>query len=128
MTAFFRAVPLAFIGAATAASLFTPSRRTDATSPLPSSVVVNFTNVVDPYSFDIVDLFGDDQVIYTANITVDGQSYEVSTHYSHKNDPNVAQVQLDTGSSDFWLNTQNYTLSPQANDTNISVSIVYGYA
>lgn len=39
----------------------------------------------------------------------------------------IPQVQLDTGSSDLWINTQNITLSPQANDTNITVTIPYAY-
>ena len=79
--------------------------------PVPTTTTINFTNVADPFVFSVVDLTGDNQVIYVANITVDGQRYE---------------VQLDTGSSDLWLNTQNIMLSPTVNDTNITASISYG--
>ncbi|KAI0701485.1 aspartic peptidase domain-containing protein [Cytidiella melzeri] len=52
---------------------------------------------------------GDGQIIYVANVTVDGQSFE---------------VQLDTGSADFWLNSQNVTFT-DANNTHILASIGY---
>ncbi|KAF7789586.1 hypothetical protein EIP86_000532 [Pleurotus ostreatoroseus] len=70
-----------------------------------------FADAGDPYNFDVVDFNGDGQIIYVANVTVDGQSYE---------------VQLDTGSSDFWLNTQNYTLSSNVTDTDLNATISYG--
>lgn len=101
-------LPLTLAGAATAAVLHMPAKRQ---IPIPQSTLMNFTNIADPFVFNVVDLAGDGEVIYVANITVDGQSYE---------------VQLDTGSADLWLNTQNITLSPAANDTNISVTVQYG--
>lgn len=104
-----RLLPLVLAGAATAASLHdAPLRRQ---SSVPTGTIINFTNVANPFNFNVVDLAGDNQVIYVANITIDGRSYE---------------VQLDTGSSDLWLNTQNITLSPAAHDTNISASVAYG--
>ena len=38
-----------------------------------------FADAGDPYNFDVVDFNGDGQIIYVANVTVDGQSYEVCT-------------------------------------------------
>lgn len=102
-------LPLAAAGAAHAAALHdAPLRRQ---LPVPTSTLMNFTNVADPFVFDVVDLSGDAEVIYVANITVDGQSYE---------------VQLDTGSADLWLDTQGITLSPAAHDTNVFVTVQYG--
>lgn len=91
-------VSLAFVGSVTAAAVakfpFSSSHRhvphprpqdvdvpstSVSAAPLPTSVVVNFTNAADPFDFNVVNLMGDDQVVYTANITVDGKSYEVST-------------------------------------------------
>lgn len=42
-----------------------------------SSASVVFASVEDDYNFSVVDFSGDDQIIYVANVTVDGQSYEV---------------------------------------------------
>ncbi|EKM50641.1 uncharacterized protein PHACADRAFT_152796 [Phanerochaete carnosa HHB-10118-sp] len=105
-----RLLPLVLAGVTTAASLHdAPLRRQPSVTP--TGTTINFTNVANPFNFNVVDLAGDNQVIYVANITIDGRSYE---------------VQLDTGSSDLWLNTQNITLSSAANDTNISTSVAYG--
>ena len=39
----------------------------------------------------------------------------------------LLQVQLDTGSSDLWLNTEGITLSDNAVDTGVFTSLTYGY-
>lgn len=41
---------------------------------------VVFVDDGDLYNFNVVDLSGDGDIIYVANITVDGQSYEVRYH------------------------------------------------
>lgn len=78
---FAKVIPLIFVSAATAASLYSPIRRDE--SPTAASLSFNFTNVADPYNFNVVDLTGDGQVIYVANITVDGLSYEVRVNIDH---------------------------------------------
>lgn len=42
-----------------------------------SSASVVLASGEDDYNFSVVDFSGDDQIIYVANVTVDGQSYEV---------------------------------------------------
>ncbi|KAI0766085.1 aspartic peptidase domain-containing protein [Irpex lacteus] len=63
----------------------------------------------DPFNFSVSNFVGDQMVIYTANVTIDGQSFE---------------VQLDTGSSDLWVNTQNITFA-NVNNTNLKTTIRY---
>ncbi|KAJ3557413.1 hypothetical protein NM688_g1478 [Phlebia brevispora] len=75
------------------------------------STSIVFASATDPYNFTVVDFTGDNEIVYVANITVDGQIYE---------------VQLDTGSSDFWLNTQGTSLSSNVTDTNVTATITYG--
>ena len=74
------ALPLILTEAANAASLpHIPSRRDDSSSP--ASARFEFVNAANPYNFGLVDLEGDGAIIYVANITVDGTSYEVSLIY-----------------------------------------------
>lgn len=90
-----RVLPFAVAGSAAAASLHkssfarraghidipVPGRMANAVrrqEQVATSTAMNFTNVADPFNFNTVNLYGDNQVIYTANVTVDGQSYEVS--------------------------------------------------
>lgn len=69
-------VALALVGSASAASLHrAPLRRQD--SPNPTSASIPFVNTADPYNFNVVNLNGDDNIIYTANVTIDGQSFQV---------------------------------------------------
>lgn len=42
-----------------------------------TSVLFKRANASDPYNFNVVDFTGDNQIIYVANVTLDGQSYEV---------------------------------------------------
>ncbi|KAI0091518.1 aspartic peptidase domain-containing protein [Irpex rosettiformis] len=79
-----------------------------------SSLIVPFkrqavSTPTDPYNFSVINYEGDGAIIYTANVTLGGQSFE---------------VQLDTGSSDLWVNTQNVTLS-NVNDTGVQTFISY---
>ena len=53
-----------------------PFRRDFRAQSRSTSVVL--ANAGDPYNFDVVDFSGDSQIIYVANITIDGQSYEAS--------------------------------------------------
>lgn len=76
-----RAVPLTFIGSTLAASLPMLPQRRDDLSP-PGSASISFKNVADPYNFQVLN-YDDQGIIYVANITVDGQSYEVSSRWNH---------------------------------------------
>ncbi len=80
----------------------------------------------DPFNFSVSNFVGDQMVIYTANVTIDGQSFEVCIQLAallllaHR----YFQVQLDTGSSDLWVNTQNITFA-NVNNTNLKTTIRY---
>lgn len=76
---FANVIPLIFVSAATAASLYSPIRRDESSTA--TSLSFNFTNAADPYNFNVIDLTGDGQIIYVANITVDGMSYEVRVDF-----------------------------------------------
>lgn len=63
----------------TVLALRLPFRRDfDAEAALSANAFVKRASGDDPYDFSVVDFTGDNQIIYTANVTVDGQSYEVS--------------------------------------------------
>jgi hypothetical protein len=86
------------------------------------------TSTEDPFNFKVVDFDGDGDIIYVANITLGGQLFEVQKFFvliSVFIFMDHPQVQLDTGSSDLWVNTQNVTLD-YINDTNIHTEIEYG--
>lgn len=70
------AIPLILTEAVSAAPLHLPSRRENFDPP--ASTRLEFVNAANPFNFDVVDLDGDGAIIYVANITVDGISYEVS--------------------------------------------------
>lgn len=95
----------------------------------PRSTSVVFANAGDPYNFNVVDFTGDNQIIYVANITIDGQSYEASFgHICAKCGflhGQFLQVQLDTGSSDLFVDTQSVSFT-NANNTGLSATLVYG--
>ena len=58
-------------------SLRLPFRR-DFNAEVVRSTSVAFKRAdADPYSFNVVDFTGDNQIIYVANVTLDGQPYEV---------------------------------------------------
>ena len=62
---------------ALAASLpSTPLRRGEASTGV-SSTTIYFTNAASPYNFMVYDLQGASEIIYTANVTVDGVPYVV---------------------------------------------------
>ena len=69
-------VSLILVGTATAMSVYSHVGQRNEMPPA-TSLAFNFTNAVDPYNFSAVDLSGDGQIIYVANITVDRVSYEV---------------------------------------------------
>ena len=62
---------------AASASISLGPRDDSAETPGPTSLVLPFKNVGNPYNFRRVDFLGDSETIYVANITVDGSSYEV---------------------------------------------------
>jgi hypothetical protein len=74
----------------------------------PHSTSVNFTGP-DPFQFSNVN-GGDNRDIYVGTVIVGGQSFE---------------VQLDTGSSDLWLDTAG-TSTDGFKDTGVTGSITYG--
>ena len=53
-----------------------PFRREDVLHSSSSTNAV-FADASNPFNFNVVDFSGDGQIIYVANITLDGQSYEV---------------------------------------------------
>lgn len=81
---------LIFAGHTTAASLYSPIRREE--SSMATSTTFNFTNAADPYHFNVVDFWGPGSVIYVANITVDGVSYEVTVLLFDSLPPNAKPI------------------------------------
>ena len=97
----------------------------------PRSTSVRFAAAGNPYDFELVDLYGDAQLIYVANITVAGQSYEVSLHLrqvliSLMLVDRALQVQLDTGSADLWIDTKGMFLENVTNPGLSPYPMVYG--
>ncbi|KAI0786809.1 aspartic peptidase domain-containing protein [Abortiporus biennis] len=74
------------------------------------STVFSFNNSVDPYNFGIVNKDGDGTAIYVGTIYVDDQPFE---------------IQLDSGSSDLWIDSANVTFE-SAENTHIFGKIGYG--
>ena len=60
-----------------------PFRRDFRAEARSASALLARANDGDPYNFNVVDFDGDNQIIYVANITVDGASYEVSVGQIH---------------------------------------------
>ncbi|KAI0786810.1 aspartic peptidase domain-containing protein [Abortiporus biennis] len=75
----------------------------------PHSTVFSFNNSMDPFNFGTVNADGEHSIIYVGTIYVDDQPFE---------------VQLDTGSSDLWIDSQNVTFK-SAENTHIFGSIEY---
>ena len=77
-TSYIAGYSLTLSGLAAAANVPTHAVGAVAVAPSATSLALTFKNVADPFKFKRIDFTGDGFTIYAANITIGGQSFEVS--------------------------------------------------